>query len=95
MGDDQWYDSSFSKIKKIDFDVLGNDEIKRMSALGDGPGIEIPEVHDNSEPRKGGINDPRLGSCSKDSNCPTCGLETTYCNGHFGHIDLAEKVFHI
>jgi DNA-directed RNA polymerase II subunit RPB1 len=95
MGDDQWYDSSYSKIQRIDFDILGNDEIKRMSALGDGPGIEIPELYDNSEPRKGGINDPRLGSCSKDTNCPTCGLETTYCVGHFGHINLAEMVFHI
>ena len=95
MSDDQWYDCSYSKIDRIEFDILGNDEIKRMSVLGDGPGVEIPELYDNSEPRRGGINDPRLGSCSNDTNCATCGLNTTYCVGHFGHIDLAEMVFHI
>jgi DNA-directed RNA polymerase II subunit RPB1 len=86
---------TISTIDNIEFDVLSNEEIKRMSALGDGAGISIPDLHDNSEPKKGGLIDSRLGTSGNDINCTTCGLNTTYCVGHFGHIDLADVVFHI
>lgn len=95
MSDDQQYDDSYSQIRCIDFDVLGNEEFKRMSALGEGPGIEIPDLYDNAEAKKGGLIDPRLGPSSHDATCATCGLTTAGCVGHFGHIDLAEIVFHI
>lgn len=83
-----------SQIDHIDFDILGNDEIKRMSALGEGVGIEHPDLYENSEPKKGGLIDPRLGTISNENDCVTCGLNTTYCVGHFGHITLSEPVFH-
>lgn len=95
MSDDLAYDDTYSQITSIVFDVLGNDEIKRMSALDKGFGIDIPDLYDNSEPKKGGLIDPRLGPSNHDIICATCGLNTTYCVGHFGHIDLAEIVFHI
>jgi DNA-directed RNA polymerase II subunit RPB1 len=95
MSDEYAYDDSYSLIEHIDFDILSNDMIKKMSALGDGPGVEIPDLFENNEPKKNGLIDPRLGTCNMDINCATCGLNTNYCVGHFGHIDLAETVFHI
>jgi len=83
-------------IDKIEFGILGNDEIKNMSALGrDNAGIEIPELYDGLEPKRGGLNDPRLGTTDNSIDCATCGYNSTYCVGHFGHIDLAQAVFHI
>lgn len=88
------YDN-FKQIKRIDFDIFGNDEIKRQSALGSGPGITNTEIYENGKPKKDGLCDPRLGTCTNDILCATCLLSTNYCVGHFGHIDLAEVVFHI
>ena len=95
MSDDQLYDDTYSQIKSVEFSAWGNDAIKKNSALGKGPGIEIPDLFDKTDPKKGGLIDQRLGPCSHDIYCATCGLDMTCCNGHFGHIDLAEIVFHI
>lgn len=97
MSDDQIYDDTYSQIKCVDFSVWKNDDIKKNSALGKGPGIEIPDLFGGggNDPKKGGLVDQRLGPCSHDIYCATCGLDMTHCNGHFGHIDLAEIVFHI
>jgi DNA-directed RNA polymerase beta' subunit len=40
-----------------------------------------------------GPNDLKLGVSSQDQKCETCG-ETKECQGHFGHIKLAEPVLH-
>ncbi|AYV78683.1 MAG: DNA-directed RNA polymerase subunit alpha [Edafosvirus sp.] len=83
-------------IDRIEFAIFGNDEIKRGSALGrDSVGIDIPDLYDNLEPKRGGLIDPRLGTTDNHIDCATCGLNTTNCVGHFGHIDLAELVFHM
>jgi DNA-directed RNA polymerase II subunit RPB1 len=82
-------------IERIDFDVLGNDEILRNSVFGQGNGIEIVDLYDKSEPKRGGLIDPRMGTTSNDINCATCGLKTKFCPGHSAHITLAEYVFHI
>lgn len=96
MAENYIYDDSYAQIHHIDFDVLGNEEIKKMSALGEGPGIELAETgNTDTGPKKGGLTDARLGTSTNDTNCATCGLSTTYCVGHFGHIDLAEVVFHV
>lgn len=39
----------------------------------------------------GGLYDPRLGG---EVSCPTCALPKLHCPGHFGHIELAVKVYH-
>jgi len=82
-------------IERIDFDVLGNDEIKRLSVLRDSNGIEFIDLYDNSEPKRGGLIDPRMGTTSNDINCATCGLGSTDCVGHSAHITLATHVYHI
>lgn len=89
------YDENIRPIDRIEFSVWGNEEIKNYSALGkDNPGIEIPDLYDNMEPKKGGLIDTRLGVTNNNLECATCGLDTIYCVGHFGHIDFAEPVFH-
>lgn len=83
-------------IEKVEFGILGNEEIKRISAFGkDSVGVDIPDLYDNLEPKRGGLIDPRMGTTDSHLDCVKCGLNSTYCVGHFGHIDLAEPVFHM
>jgi DNA-directed RNA polymerase II subunit RPB1 len=90
------YEDRVRQIDHVDFTIFGNEEIKKISALGrDNPGIEIPDLYENLEPKRGGLIDPRLGTTDNHIDCATCGLNNTYCVGHFGHIDLAEPIFHI
>lgn len=96
MQDLHRYNEKTSKIDKIEFTVLGNKEIKEMSALGkETTGLQVADLYDNTEPKKGGLIDQRMGVTNNDLECTKCGLGTNYCPGHFGHIDLPEKVFHI
>ena len=48
---------------------------------------------DRNMPRGGGINDTRLGTIHH-ATCATCRNPVLTCPGHFGHIELAEAVFH-
>ncbi|EPB71879.1 RNA polymerase Rpb1, domain 5 [Ancylostoma ceylanicum] len=45
------------QVKRVQFGILGPDEIKRMS-VGE---IEFPEIYENGKPKKGGLMDPRQG----------------------------------
>ena len=91
------YDNDRIKaICKLEFGILGNNEIKNISALGkDTNGIEIPDLYDVLEPKRNGLIDPRMGTTDNSIDCATCGYNNAYCIGHFGHINLAEPVFHI
>jgi DNA-directed RNA polymerase II subunit RPB1 len=84
-------------IDKIEFCVFGNDEIKRFSSVSkDIYGITLPETTDESgKPKKGGLNDPRLGITEYITPCATCGLDMDGCQGHIGHTELPEPVFHL
>lgn len=90
------YNEKTSSIQRIDFSILGNAEIKNMSALDKNTsGLSKCELYDNSEPQHDGLIDLRMGVTSSDSYCRTCGLGSNYCNGHFGHLTLAQPIFHI
>lgn len=90
------FDDDIKPITRVDFGILSNDEIKRMSALGkDSIGIEIIDLYDNMEPQRGGLIDTRMGVTDGNIDCATCGLDAINCVGHFGHIELAEPVFHM
>lgn len=90
------YNEKTSSIVKIDFTVLGNKEIKNISALGKNtPGLLKYEFYDNTEPQKDGLIDQRMGVTSNELECITCGLGPNYCPGHSGHITLAQPVFHL
>ena len=90
------YEERVRQIDHIDFGILSNGEKKGISALGkDSIGIDVPDLYENLEPKRGGLIDPRLGPSDSHSDCATCGLNSLYCIGHFGHIELAEPIFHI
>lgn len=90
------YNEKTSKIDKIEFTTISNKLVKDMSALGkDTPGLLVADLYNNTEPTKNGLIDQRMGVTNNDLECMKCGLGTNYCPGHSGHIDLAEKVFHM
>lgn len=90
------YDDTIRPINKIEFTVWGNDSIRDASALvNDTFGIELAELYDNAVPKSGGLIDTRMGPSLLNIDCTTCGFDSANCVGHFGHIDLAEPVFHM
>jgi len=92
--DPKYYTEDVRIIKKIEFCVFTNKEVKSYSSVSNDPfGINIDESYQNYEPTKGGLVDLRLGTCDIYLNCLTCGLNND-CPGHFGHTVLAEPVFH-
>ena len=89
------YDDTTQRIKRVDFDVLGNDEILNMSAIRQSGGLDTHDLYDNLEPKKGGLLDTRMGPFGPSDYCDTCGLNSDYCIGHPGHIELAESMYNI
>jgi DNA-directed RNA polymerase II subunit RPB1 len=97
MADNKYltYDASVIKpIKEIQFDILSNEEIRKMSSLAGTHGVEVPDLYEKQEPKRGGLIDPHMGG-SGNVLCATCQYDAKYCDGHPAHIDLAEPVFHI
>lgn len=91
----KYYSEEIKKITKLEFNIFTNKEIKNYSAVSSDPfGINLSESYENYEPKKGGLVDLRMGTCDPYLNCTTCGLNYIDCPGHFGHIELAEPVFH-
>ncbi|AYV80861.1 MAG: DNA-directed RNA polymerase subunit alpha [Harvfovirus sp.] len=91
------YDNDeIQKIASIEFNIWSNEEILRGSAINkDTAGIDIPDLYDNQEPKRGGLIDTRMGTTDDAIDCSTCGLNNIDCVGHFGHMVLAEPVFHM
>lgn len=91
------YDEGVRPIDSIEFGILGNDELERLSVFekNDKNGVELPELFDNMEPKKNGLIDTRMGTTDPNIYCATCGFNSANCVGHFGHITLEEPVFHM
>ena len=81
-------------ISEIKFSVFGNPEVKKYSVIDSEQGIIHPDTYDNSEPKIGGLIDPRLGAVDQFLVCSFCKLNYIECNGHFGHVRLTEPMFH-
>jgi len=89
------YDEDLHHISKIQFSVFTNDDIKDYSSVTkDTYGINLPESYENSEPKRGGLVDTRLGITDANLDCAYCGLGAKDCPGHFGHTKLVSPVFH-
>ena len=85
-----------TKIDRIEFRIFRNKEVKSYSVINDNDndeGINIPESYENNEPKRNGLIDLRLGTTNHGTLCATCNLNDTKCPGHFGHLELARKVF--
>ena len=88
------YDENIHHIDSIQFSVFANDVVKDYSSVTkDEFGIYLPESYENSEPKRGGLVDTRLGITDLNLDCSYCGLKAKDCPGHFGHTELAEPVF--
>jgi DNA-directed RNA polymerase beta' subunit len=69
-----------SEIVSIQFGILGDDDIVKMSAcIVDKPSFAI---------ETGSVYDPRMGCVQNESVCETCSGTIWTCPGHFGHIEL-------
>ena len=89
------HDNKNVTIDSIEFGILGNKEVLNMSVIKDINGLSKPESYNNFEPVIGGLVDRRLGITDSHLECATCGHNTIKCPGHFGHISLAEPVYHV
>lgn len=85
------YDNDIDTIKKIQFCILGPDEIKRRSVVE----ITKTDTYIANEPVFNGLFDKRMGVIDHNAICLTCEQKNTFCPGHFGHIVLAKPVFHV
>ena len=87
------------RIRSIDFGVLSPDEVVKNSVTTGNAteenGVYRVEIFENGRPVKGGLNDPRMGTISRDGLCETCRRKWEDCPGHFGHIHLNAEIFHI
>lgn len=96
MGSAYIYDEDVMPIDSIEFTIWSNSDIIASSALGkDSIGINIPDLYENMQPKRGGLIDTRLGTVNSNVDCATCGLSANLCVGHFGHISLAEPAYNM
>ena len=58
-------------INKIQFSVFTTDDIKIISVMKDANGINLLN-HENSEPKRGGLVDTRLGITDANLDCAYC-----------------------
>lgn len=90
------YDEDIQAIDKIELNIWDNLEILDYSSLDKNTvGIDVPDLYENMEPKRGGLIDTRLGITDPSLDCTTCGLRVDRCVGHFGHIKLTEPVYHM
>lgn len=80
------------KALELRLGILSDDEVRRMSVAN----IQSEHLLDrHMQPQIYGILDPRMGTTDRDARCWTCGCTQIECPGHFGHIELAQPVYHV
>mmetsp|Transcript_4461 Transcript_4461/g.6549 ORF Transcript_4461/g.6549 Transcript_4461/m.6549 type:complete len:1672 (+) Transcript_4461:139-5154(+) len=79
------------KIKSVLFTVMAPEVIEKNSVCE----ITRPEAFENKNYVENGLMDPRMGVTRFGDICKTCSGNQEECVGHFGHINLAQDVFHI
>ena len=84
------FNSDIDKIVGIQFSLFSPEEIERKSVAE----ITTHETYDGDIPKIGGLFDPRMGVLENGLICPTDELDNRFCPGYFGHIKLAQPVFH-
>jgi len=82
-------------IVKIEFGIHSNRDIIDYSVMDNPAGIIIAEINNNGEPVQGGVVNKKLGVTEMGVECDECGETSAKCPGHFGHIKMAEAVFHV
>lgn len=80
-----------SKIKGIQFCILGPDEIRTRSVAE----ITKTDTYAINEPVPNGLFDSRMGVIDNNKICKTCEQRNTFCPGHFGHIEMSRPLFYL
>lgn len=77
----------------VEFNIDSAQEIQQNSHLR----IVSKQLYEAGSRKqvRNGVLDRRMGVCSKDGDCETCGKGLNECIGHFGYLDLALPVFHV
>jgi DNA-directed RNA polymerase beta' subunit len=75
----------------IQFGIFSADEIVRRSVVE----VTSQATYDGTEPKIGGLFDPRMGVLDNGKSCRSCGQTNHGCPGHFGHYRLARPVYFI
>ncbi|NBO59412.1 MAG: DNA-directed RNA polymerase subunit A' [Flavobacteriia bacterium] len=83
--------SEIEPIVGIQFGIFSPEEIERRSVVE----ITTHAVYEGSEPKIGGLFDPRMGVLENGKTCRSCGQTNHNCPGHFGHYKLARPVYYI
>ena len=79
------------EITGLHLGVISPEQIRDQSAVE----ILTHETWDSNAPKIGGLFDPRLGVSEHGRLCATCRQRNDCCPGHFGHLELAVRVFWI
>jgi DNA-directed RNA polymerase I subunit RPA1 len=80
------------KFSSVQFSFYQEDEIERLSVKEINNQVAFDHL---GNPTPGGIYDQHLGISpfDKKSQCKTCGLDSTKCPGHCGHISLTAPCY--
>jgi DNA-directed RNA polymerase II subunit RPB1 len=83
--------SDVETIVGVQFSILSPEEIERSSVVE----ITTHTPNEGTEPKIGGLFDPRMGVLDNGKVCRTCGQTNHGCPGHFGHYRLTRPVYYI
>lgn len=78
-------------VKGVQFSILSPENIRKGSVVE----VLYPDTYDGTEPKIGGLFDPRMGVIEDGRICATCENKAELCPGHFGHIELALPVYNM
>ena len=83
--------SEIEPIVGIQICIFSPEEIEKRSV------VEVTNggTYEGSEPKIGGLFDPRMGVLDNGKECRSCGQTNHKCPGHFGHFRLARPVYYI
>jgi DNA-directed RNA polymerase II subunit RPB1 len=85
------HSSDIESIVGVQFSIFSPEEIERSSVVE----ITSQTPYEGSEPKIGGLFDPRMGVLDNGKVCRTCGQTNHSCPGHFGHYRLTRPVYYI
>ena len=85
------HSSDYETIVGVQFSIFSPEEIEKRSV------VEITSQHtyEGSEPKIGGLFDPRMGVLDNGKTCRSCGQSNHSCPGHFGHYRLTRPMYFI
>jgi DNA-directed RNA polymerase II subunit RPB1 len=83
--------SDLETIVGVQFSIFSPEEIERRSVVE----ITSHATYEGTEPKIGGLFDPRMGVLDNGKTCRSCGQTNHGCPGHFGHYRLTRPVYYI